>query len=554
MKLHISPPETGDPLRTVSHRSIAWFFIFLTLTFTFSCSYFRVKDANVISLQESIAKSKVVQTFVIHAGANQYILDDIDLVDEQITGNLIPFGSKLTHYTPGRKTRYKRDEKSIVHEVHIYLNNTEPLELGEVGIPYLSIYEIRIINPDILKSIALVVGTVATIYLTLVIIILLTKSSCPYLYTHDGEGFVFEGELFGGALAKNLERDDFIPLPSIKPVDNEYRIRISNELKERQYTDIANLLVVEHALNSQVLVDQDGGFHLIEETISPNRALTGRGKDITSEIKDEDQAIYEFDDLDNPVNTVELEFDRDMVSDNANLIINAKNTLWFDFQFGQFLEKFGASFDTFMQKQSELPSEERIQKARERFIPLAIYLKKNNTWELVEYVNTVGPMAYRDIVVPIDLTGHDQEKIQVKLETGFKFWEIDRISLSYESVNELNITRLLPKTTGDESDIMNARLLSDIDGAYLAQTTGDIAELVYNVPENSEGFKASIFLHTRGYYELVRDFKGLPQIVELNKFKEPRWMATYSLLQYQATVKDKTLIAKQPTQDGSDNY
>ncbi|MBK6786045.1 MAG: hypothetical protein IPG79_21600 [Saprospiraceae bacterium] len=76
------------------------------------------------------------------------------------------------------------------------------------------------------------------------------------MYVYDGETYIFEGETFGGAIAQNLERDDYMPLPDIRGNHGHYKIRISNELKEIQYTDLAELIVVDHPENSEVLLDK----------------------------------------------------------------------------------------------------------------------------------------------------------------------------------------------------------------------------------------------------------------------------------------------------------
>lgn len=87
------------------------------------------------------------------------------------------------------------------------------------------------------------------------IIFLLTKSSCPFVYTLDGADYNFRGEIYGGAIAPNLERDDYMPLPGFAAVDSVFKLKITNELKERQYTDVAELLMVEHSENITVLMD-----------------------------------------------------------------------------------------------------------------------------------------------------------------------------------------------------------------------------------------------------------------------------------------------------------
>lgn len=83
-------------------------------------------------------------------------------------------------------------------------------------------------------------------------------SSCPYVYIFDGEQYSLVGETFPGALLPSLERDDYLPLPGIRPVEDRYQIRLANELMENQYMDLTKLLVVNHPADEIVLLDQSG--------------------------------------------------------------------------------------------------------------------------------------------------------------------------------------------------------------------------------------------------------------------------------------------------------
>lgn len=65
--------------------------------------------------------------------------------------------------------------------------------------------------------------------------------------------------------------------------------------------------------------------------------------------------------------------------------------------------------------------------------PISVYVKKNNRWQFVDEIMTVGPLAFRDFVVPIDLSGISGNKVEVKFETGFMFWELDAVAMEFSS-------------------------------------------------------------------------------------------------------------------------
>ncbi|WP_258104525.1 hypothetical protein [Marinoscillum sp. MHG1-6] len=525
--------ESDIPFKTrFGHRLIAWFFICLTIFYINSCTYFRVKEAAPLELDQALKSKIQEQIFVLHQGDQNYLLENVDLSPYDLSGTIKEVDRNI-FYSEGRKKRYSEVEKEIIDEVHIYLNDQLVISPGEMSIPLAEMREIRIINQDLGKTFAAAVGSILIAYVFIVVIYLLTKSSCPYVYSNDGESYVFEGELFGGAILPNLERDDYVPLSSIVRVDNEYRLLISNELKEKQYLDLANLLVVDHPAGTKVLLDRKGFPRLISAPISPLSVKTLGDSDVYEELAQNDQKPYYFDDEGLYDNALFLEFERGKDASSANLLINAKNTLWFDYLSGEVFEKLGTSFDRWMEMQESLSTEERIQNLEDRNVPLSVSVLKNGNWHLVDKIPTVGPLAYRELTVPIDLTDMQEEVVQIKIETGYRFWEIDHVALSYAENEPLQVKRVLPSLAQDLDNHEFSEELSKTDGIYLAQlNTGDVVNITYKAPAPTEGLTQSVFLHTRGYYELVRNFENSIQLTEVSRFKKPSYLAEYSLIRY----------------------
>ncbi len=57
--------------------------------------------------------------------------------------------------------------------------------------------------------------------------------------------------------------------------------------------------------------------------------------------------------------------------------------------------------------------------------------KKNGVWKEVENLPSVGPLSYRDLGIQLDLEGIDEEVVEIKLETGYMFWEVDYVGIDY---------------------------------------------------------------------------------------------------------------------------
>lgn len=524
-------------ISTIGRKAVVYFLSVLLLFNAYSCTYFIAKKVS-SDFEASINNiGEIHKYFIVHDGDILYDFTEISVDSVSFSGNLMPITAPV-YYTENRNNRIKETEKDILNEVHVYLREgTEPLQQGYAAIPLTEIIELRIIDKNNGETVAShIIGTLgvaAGVVVFLLIIALLTKSSCPYVYVNNGEAFIFAGETFGGAIGANLARDDYMPLPAIKAVDGVYQLRISNELKERQYTDLAELILVNHTPGQKVLLDKTGEFQVLEKPHGPLTASSYGGENLLPILAASDKNRYLFNDDAYSENGLFLSFKKPADAHTGKLLLTANNTLWFDYLFGEFLEKFGGSFDSYMEKQSKIPSSERLNKMRENNFPLSVYAKQNGQWELVDYLFTVGPLAAREFVIPIDLQKYPGEEIEIKIETGFMFWQIDQIAMDFTPNTDLSIRHLRPLTafgTGHQDWVF---ALEKTDGQYMAQErVGEVTELSFAVPPIPDGQVQSAFLHTRGYYELIRDFTGLPELLELNKFKDPSYFSAFSRANY----------------------
>ncbi len=270
-------------------KNISYFLIFLMILHTTSCNYYKVKEVapnDVPSIQNI---GKLHKTMFIHAGKETFVMTDIQVDSVLLTGKLENADSTAYYYYKHHyNQRYAAKEKKILNEVHFYLKSGD-IHPPFAEIPLNDIDEIKIIEPDSGRTVAsyvfTTVGVLAGVFAILLVIIALTKSSCPYVYVYDGEAYIFEGETFGGAIAQNLERDDYMPLPDIRGNHGQYKIRISNELKEIQHTDLAELVVVNHPIKSEVLLDRKGTPHLLTNKITASGATSENGEHLLTALK-----------------------------------------------------------------------------------------------------------------------------------------------------------------------------------------------------------------------------------------------------------------------------
>lgn len=134
--------------------------------------------------------------------------------------------------------------------------------------------------------------------------------SCPYLYTWDGEKFVFCTDLLWsaplglqlaeGVLAPSRSWEYLrIPGEMLKARDGKYELRIAEELWEAAYFDQVKLIAVDHPADVEVYSNEKVGpaeiaefkVHAVRAPLRPVAARDQRGRDILDRIYQRD-GIY----------------------------------------------------------------------------------------------------------------------------------------------------------------------------------------------------------------------------------------------------------------------
>ena len=524
------------------------FSVLLTLAFlnlSTGCSYYRVKSVPSQNNEQMASQIKAFNE------ADKYIIlhknqASLNLANPEVKEGTMEFTGitellsqehvKEDLIKPGKSYRYKNRKSSPLNEVHIYLKDGEPLALGATTIPIEDIETIAITNKNAGKTVLnAALGTVG-VFALLLVVVALTKSSCPFVYSDSGDGWVFSGELYPGNIIKNAQQTDYLPLPSLRESDGELHIQITNELLEIQHTDLAQLVVVKHPENTKALLDKQGGVILYGEVQSPDRVFVdGRIQDREPALETDGQA-YQFDTpipTKNSKRNVVFTFKKPRGSREARLYLTAKNSLWLDYVFGRFNEKFGVYYNTFQESQLHTTEEEARTWREEQNIPLTVSVKKNGQWEMVDQISSVGPLAYRDLGLKIDLAGIEQEEVEVKLETGYMFWEVDYIGIDYEVDLPFESVLLDPHRAVTEEGEEVTHLLKKKDEQYLTQgNVGDRVDIRFLSPSTDSGYSYSYFLKNRGYYTYVRDYQGVPDFSELRKFRNPNTFTRFSENEY----------------------
>jgi len=525
--------------------------MFLAVSFLnliISCSYYNVKDVTTSSetMSSQIDEFNKAQKYaVIHSGQNTWHLNNLVLNEDNktISGTaqivdayhvpLKPRDSKRVH-------RYN-NQKTPLNEVHFYIKSNNIPDYGsQITIPFSEIVSISINDKNTGRSIAnATVGTIGVI-VVIFIIILATKSSCPFIYVKNGEEFVFTGELYPGILTANQQLDDYLLLPNLNEVNNEASIKITNELKEIQYTDFVQLLEIDHPYNVKVLLDKNGNPQTFSNIIPPNKVLVDNLNIDNSPalIKDDNSYLFNSEiNSSSSTRNIEMEFNKPQDTENAKLFLTLKNSMWLDYVFGKLNQQFGTYYPQFQKDQQAVSLEKSTKWMQEQNIPLSVYLKTSTGWELVDRINTVGPMASRDIAVPIDISKVAGNKVIIKLETGFMFWELDYAGIDYTENKALDIKYINPYEAIDGNGENVTELLSATDQNYFVQPNiGDEVVVTFKMSEPNQDLKRTCFLKNRGYYNYIRNYEGKPDFQKLKLFRAAGAFTDFSKYEYEALM------------------
>ena len=508
--------------------------------------YYKIAKQPVEATPETVnTLQKESRYFVLRSAQYAWHMKNISVSNDQKTIQCeladLPFEHQL-HLVRGEhhenmQYKTKKPTRVVLSEVHFFVPQDVSAKNGPYTIPIDKVEKIEVIEKDGGRTVASFVGGTFAIIGSLVagVFIFAALTSCPFVSPYDGKEFTLQGEIYGGAVYPQLSRNDFIKLDMGPTPQGNLQLKISNELKEVQHTDLAELITIDHSKEVTILPDQEGNLYSIKDPYQPTSALTGDNINVRDFLSIKDGRFMEFSDSisANGSNEVVLRFNRPIQSNHGKLVLSVKNTFWLDRLYGKMLEGFGDYYNTFVENQKSKTAETLNKWTDDQQIPLKVSVKTKEGWKIVTGLKTSGPVAFRSVVIPLDLTGTDEPITEIKLSSGFMFWEIDYAAMDYSNNEIFSIERQLPAMAIDESGKIVVNELSTPDGHYLIQPVpGNVTTITYNYHQPQKGQAQTYILHSKGWYETKREFKGKPDIAFLQQFKNAGAFSKFSLELY----------------------
>ena len=352
-------------------------------------------------------------------------------------------------------------------------------------------------------------------------------SSCPYLYTWNGEKFEFITDFLGGGemgnwqgkgVYNNSDADEFVRITSdqLKPKDGKYEIRVTNELEEVLFLDNLKLVAVEHDANSEVFPNEGLGIPTAGKKIlyqtknahAPLSAVNTNGENILPKIEKLDRIFYDdFQSLNirgyAETHDLTLNLDDKKNYDGRTLLLL---TGWTDYAF---------SSDNVAASQS----------GKSQFMPYLQVKNERGEWQTV--IDSIGISIGRPQTLVVDLTGKFlTDSREVRIVTNFKtYWDAIAVDTS-ERNSDVKTIELKPLNADLRERGFSAerkinemivpdyeQVLNDGRWKYFAgkfTKTGDVKPLLDQIDD--------VFVISKTGDELVLSFDALPELPKNKKY------------------------------------
>ena len=399
-------------------------------------------------------------------------------------------------------------------------------DLKHVNIDFDRVLYVNIEKSDIGLSVLATVGAIAGVAAGIFLIILALKESCPFIYSYDGEKYVFDAEPLGGATTKSQARTDYSKLEFLKPVKDKYQILIKNEVDETQYIDQISLIAFDHSPNSHLIKDSSNNFYQINYSNPSVFSIDENQQDISKFFSDDDGIAWQTH-LSSKADegkrlyrhTLTFKFIKPKYCEEAKFIIHAGTSLWGSNMIREMYELWGSKVDGYIaelnQKGKRLDNLNNFME-REELYKLKVYILKNDTWVHRGNIIGGGPFIYESQLLPIRINDIPNDTISLQIRPPVGYWSIDYIGVNFESSNILKPKEIQINTAYDEKNNDVKDILLNIDGKYYVMPTKqNVCRVDFKVPEIEKEKQRTIFLNCNGYYDIHLLKKGPPDLITL---------------------------------------
>ena len=459
-----------------------------------------------------------------------YTIDGDVLKGELVAINYFPIPDKKTF---GAKNIPK--EKRVQFLSTLFISSDKPLAEGDFSINIseagqLTRYEVDK-GSSFAASFALTAGIVVVGTTAALAAIVAIACNCPRVYIVDANGDEhLQGPLFTGAISKSFERRDLMPLKGIDRSNDQVVIRVKNELPEDEYINELKLLRITHRPDYQIGMDASEELFEFNKLEAPREAVSLSGSDLKEATGNLDALFYEFDDETylEELNSATFTFDKPTNnSQKLKLVIHARQTKWLEQVTESYFRLHGNEFDKVNSRMGKIPIGLYNRNMAKYGISMNAYVMTKNGWSKLGVFKNAGTVKKLYLGMDIDLKEIEGEEIKIKLESAFRFWELDQIGITMDWKLMENYEEVPFKSAiNEKGEDVSTHILA-VDNQYVVQAEeGTFVELTYdNVAQEEEIY----VLQGTGYYHHKRNYTHEAEKKAIRQIKARGKLAAHEL-------------------------
>lgn len=372
---------------------------------------------------------------------------------------------------------------------------------------------VMIEKADVAGSIIASLGVLVGLVLVVGLIAAATKQSCPFVYSYDGDNYVFDAEPLGGATTRGLERTELSKLEHVREVDGKYKLMVKNEVPETQYIDAMSMFVVDHPLETDVYADLNCNTTIIKDAQGILFAYDEYGNDLSKFVEKDDGVFWQtklpFDStkIDKSLrHRLTFGLPKEPNLNNAKLIINAGTSLWGSQMIREMQTLYGDYVDTWYEQIDKNGAEKQQMMQfieREELYIMKTLVKEGKDWVPRVSINGGGPFIVETRTYDLDLSNVIGDTLYLKFNIPYGFWTLDYIAVDYGEYSAPLVQEIkLSLAQNHNADNIINTLSSKDNDYYSMPVIGEYYLAEFDAPPVREGYHRTLFLKTSGYYKL----------------------------------------------------
>jgi len=295
-------------------------------------------------------------------------------------------------------------------------------------------------------------------------------ASCPWVYTWNGEEFVKDNDVYSTARGEAKEFTDYYTLNKpLVPKDGQYLLELRETEAESSYTDLVQLITIDHAAGVEVAADDNGNIWTYSSPSQPDSAVDDQGNNVLSEVATEDDTGF------NGYNDdyIVLDFSSLDITNGATLVLSVQG-----FQTDSNGEGEPTLTRPWVHIQTQDTNGDWV--TRNEFYPRMEW--STSAYDLSEYMATSQ-------MVRLYITSCHEGKYHVIDYIG-----LDTSSQAPTTINVLSATSAVHSVNGDVIDS-----ISTSDDSYASMTPLESTAFAFDAPALAGEVRDFVFI-SEGYY------------------------------------------------------